>query len=48
MRAMGLSMSSLVGLAESKKWDEIHAMLDRGEGDVNERDQGRPSLTARF
>eukprot|EP00962_Isochrysis_galbana_P018191 scaffold5239_cov112-Isochrysis_galbana.AAC.2 len=38
---------SLAGLACAEKWDECHAMLDRGVGDVRGR-KVRPTFTARF
>jgi hypothetical protein len=34
----GTSMHSLGSLPLGQKWDERHAMLDRGEGDLHERD----------
>jgi hypothetical protein len=32
-------MLSLLSLALNKNWDKCHAMLDRGEGDVHEKDK---------
>jgi hypothetical protein len=40
-------MSSLVRLAGKGKWEQCHAMLDRGEGDVNKRDLVRSALVPR-
>jgi hypothetical protein len=40
-------MPSLVSVAENGEWDECHAMLDRGEGDVNERGRVRSAHTTR-
>jgi hypothetical protein len=40
-------MPSLVRLAAKFKWDKCHAMLDRGEGDVNERKRVRSALATR-
>jgi hypothetical protein len=31
-------MPSIQSLAGDSRWDECHAMLDRGKGDVHERD----------
>jgi hypothetical protein len=39
-------MPSLVSLDATRNWDEIHATVDRGEGDVNERDQVRSAFAA--
>jgi hypothetical protein len=40
-------MSSLARLAGKSKWGKCHAILDRGEGNVNERDPVRPALPTR-
>jgi hypothetical protein len=42
----GSTVPSLVRVAEDRKWDKCHAMLDRGEGEVNERDSLQSGLTA--
>jgi hypothetical protein len=34
-------MPSLISFFKKFQWDACHAMLDRGKGDVNERDEVR-------
>jgi hypothetical protein len=41
-------MPSLIPLAETGNWQEIHAMLDRCEGNVSERDTVQSALTSHF
>jgi hypothetical protein len=41
-------MPSLLRLAVEGKWDKCNTMLDRGKGNVNERDPVRPAITTRF
>jgi hypothetical protein len=43
----GSIMPSLVSLVAEGLWDECHAMLDRGKGDVNERNKVRSALITR-
>lgn len=41
------AMPSLVDLLAEKQFDQAHAMLDRGEGDVNEGGRVRSTLSIR-
>jgi hypothetical protein len=45
VRTTGFIMPSLASRAASDNWDQCHAMVDRDEGDVNERDQVRAHTT---